>query len=87
MNYSKNYGFYNSTRYATRLFGLGFGTYYLEEIKFHEIYLVYSIVTVFMILFIIIYFQELRVRNLHIENLRSQEETQIFRTDVGESKT
>ena len=61
-NYSRNYGYYNSTRYAARLISLAFGAYYVDRIKFREMYLIYTGVTLILILFLFIYFRELIVR-------------------------
>ena len=68
-SYAKNYGYFSSTRYATRLTSIAFGIYYRDKIKFEKMYLVYSGITLTIILFLFIYFQELRVILSKIESI------------------
>jgi BT1 family len=60
-DYSKNFGFYVSTRYAARMISLGFSTYYFENVSMNQIFTTFSGITLALLIFIVVYFQELKV--------------------------
>lgn len=60
-DYSRNYGFYVSTRYTTRLVSLAFSIYYCDKINMTQVFAIYCCVTLALLLFVVVYFQELKV--------------------------
>lgn len=59
--FARNYGFYNSTRYSARVVGLGLGAYFIEDISFERLWVFYALTTMLLLVFIFIFFRELRV--------------------------
>lgn len=64
-NYCKNFGYYNSTRYASRLISLAVGAQLADKVALSGIYSAYSAVTLGLLFFIFFYFKELKVVHLY----------------------
>lgn len=59
--YSRNFGFYITTRYAGRMISIAFSIYYLEKVSLNRLFAGFSCLTLALLLFILCYFHELKV--------------------------
>jgi MFS family permease len=81
-NYSLNFGIYVSTRYTCRLISIAFSSYYFPDASLNQVFAIFCIITLVLLIFVVVYFQELKVMISYRENLYEDKEarfTQIIR--------